>query len=211
VLQRSTSSLRQKRCSSRYLSSSRSDYKPVSQSARSSSGAFPASCTKEQREDFLSACTHVDVFSPNHLELCSLFEDHAAEGFDRDIIERHTTLFSHACACIVVVRAAEHGSPTIEHSNNTVKWLPPFYALDSSEVVDATGAGNAFLGGFMAGWTLKQDAVEASVYGNVAASFAVEQSGLPSLQAVGEQEMWNGVRVVNRLAGYRTRLESLQR
>lgn len=47
------------------------------------------------------------------------------------------------------------------------------------KVVDPTGAGNAFLGGYVAGWLREGHVGQALHCGAVAASFALEQSGLP--------------------------------
>jgi len=48
-------------------------------------------------------------------------------------------------------------------------------------VVDTTGAGNAFCGGFLAGFIQTGDLLTAARYGRVAASFLVEQVGLPAI------------------------------
>ena len=62
----------------------------------------------------------------------------------------------------------------------------------------------------MAGWIQTGDAKEASIWGNVAASFAVEQVGLPQLTRCrewkGDREMWNGRDVEERLVEYRARI-----
>jgi len=52
---------------------------------------------------------------------------------------------------------------------------------------------------------------EASVCGHVAASFAVEQIGLPAWELSGGEETWNGVRVMRRLDGYREKLRLFKR
>jgi sugar/nucleoside kinase (ribokinase family) len=145
------------------------------------------------------------VFSPNHIELAALFEDTQSHVFDREKVERYTRHFAHSTKIgIVLVRCGQHGSLTLTLSGEPF-WLPPFYSSGAKEVVDPTGAGNTFLGGFMAGWERMKDVREASIYGNVAASFAVEQVGLPTLTR-DEGDVWNGVRAVDRLAQYRSRI-----
>jgi hypothetical protein len=87
----------------------------------------------------------------------------------------------------------------------------------SHSVVDPTGGGNAFLGGFSIGLARGQPILEAVAWGSVAASFAIEQVGTPVLtkqeefkeitegqsQEEDEQkkkgELWNGVAVEERL------------
>ena len=46
------------------------------------------------------------------------------------------------------------------------------------EVVDSTGAGDAFVGGFAAGWVkFKGDAIRAARFANAAAALSVTQPG----------------------------------
>ena len=78
--------------------------------------------------------------------------------------------------------------------------MPPYHGLNlhpsvqaadqtCERVKDTTGGGNAFLGGYCLG--LLQDPVldqltvweNAAIYGSVAASFIIEQFGLPTLSA----------------------------
>ncbi len=50
-----------------------------------------------------------------------------------------------------------------------------------TNVIDPTGAGNAYCGGFLAGYVQTSDVLTAARYGAVAASFLVEQAGLPEI------------------------------
>jgi sugar/nucleoside kinase (ribokinase family) len=166
---------------------------------------FPRACTAANRSAFVEACRYVDVFSPNQIELAALFEDTQSHVFDKEKVEGHARHFTHSTKIgIILVRCGQHGSLTLTSSGEPL-WLPPFYSSGAKEVVDPTGAGNTFLGGFMAGWERTKDVREASMYGNVAASFAVEQVGLPTLTR-DEGDVWNGVRAVDRLAQYRSRI-----
>lgn len=71
------------------------------------------------------------------------------------------------------------------------------------EVVDPTGGGNSFLGGFTVAIARGKSLDEAAAWGNVAASFAIEQVGVPVLGQDDEgRETWNGVRVDDRYAAY---------
>lgn len=77
-----------------------------------------------------------------------------------------------------------------------------------------TGAGNAFLGGFCAGLFDNSkilgltDFEAATSYGSVAASFAVEQVGMPkrSYNGCTKKELWNGESAYDRLVEYVKRL-----
>lgn len=92
-------------------------------------------------------------------------------------------------------------------------WSPAFYAQvsDISRVVDPTGAGNAFIGGFATGLQQNMKLDKAAAYGNVAASFALEQIGLPKVKFHGLIETWNGVNVQARLEEYSSRLNDLEK
>ena len=54
------------------------------------------------------------------------------------------------------------------------KWEVPAYP---ARVADPTGAGDAFCGGFLAGFGRTYDPVQATLHGNVSASLKVEGSG----------------------------------
>ena len=72
-----------------------------------------------------------------------------------------------------------------------------------AEVIDPTGGGNAFLGGLAIALARGKTIEEACAWANVAASFAIEQVGVPVLGKDGEgHEVWNGVRVEERLGEY---------
>lgn len=105
----------------------------------------------------------------------------------------------------MLVRAAGHGCLVISRDHEPF-WLPSYYSADSHMVVDATGAGNAFLGAFAIGWQETHSYVEAAIYGQVAASFVIEQVGLPIQFGYGDRETWNSSRVRERLAQYRERV-----
>ena len=72
-------------------------------------------------------------------------------------------------------------------------WLPAVH-IDPSRVVDPTGGGNAFLGGLAVALARGASLEGAAKQGMVAASFAVEQVGMPTLgkDFLG-YDTWNGV------------------
>jgi ribokinase len=59
------------------------------------------------------------------------------------------------------------------------------------EVVDLTGAGDAFCGGFLAGMHLTGDVERAAAFGTVSASFAVEGIGIARLIVATRDEAWD--------------------
>lgn len=84
-----------------------------------------------------------------------------------------------------MIRCAEHGCFVLTASESGVQssWLPAYHSTGSDNVIDTTGAGNAFLGGAAIGYLQHKDFTLAAAYGSVAASFAVETVGLPELGA----------------------------
>jgi sugar/nucleoside kinase (ribokinase family) len=173
----------------------------------------PPHCTSLNHYVHVRASKHVDIFSPNHIELASLFEDHNTtnKSLDRANIEDYARRFHEASSIDsiketkIVVRAGEHGCLVMSRSEGAF-WLPPFYDFASSKVVDPTGAGNTFLGAFAIALQHTASLKEASIYGSVAASFALEQIGLPALASSGGTETWNGTEFLARLVEYRRRL-----
>ena len=163
----------------------------------------------------------VDVFSPNHIELARIvrkevplipnerfFEDLCAPFFisqGNDAVPQG----------LLVVRAGDQGCFVKSHTEQ--KWLPAYHAPQGdigatacvSKVVDTTGAGNAFLGGLAIGLSMvAKDATFAACVGNVAASFAVEQIGVPKLSWSDDgSELWNSEEVSARFQAYRARVD----
>ncbi len=74
---------------------------------------------------------------------------------------------------IVVVKRGEKGQFLFDTAGKKRYEIPAY----PSRMVDLTGAGDVFCGGFLIGYKKTFDPKEAVLYGNVAASFAVEGSG----------------------------------
>jgi len=80
-------------------------------------------------------------------------------------------------ADVLALRMGGRGSLVRDcHTGET--WHVPVVPTD---VVDVTGAGNAYSGGYLIGWAETGDPVRAGCYGAVSASFLIEQFGLPRL------------------------------
>lgn len=91
------------------------------------------------------------------------------------------------------------------------KWIPAFFTREDAaagRVVDPTGGGNMFLGGLGVALARGKTMEEAACWGSIAASFAIEQVGVPELGKDDDgEETWNGDRVQDRLEALQTRLE----
>ncbi|KAM0340177.1 hypothetical protein ACHAPQ_001235 [Fusarium lateritium] len=94
----------------------------------------------------------------------------------------------------------------IEVDPGIEKWVPAYHT-DSSKVVDPTGGGNTFLGGLGVALARGEGIEDAVAWGVVAASFAIEQVGVPTIGRDAEGcEAWNGHNVEARLQEFRGRL-----
>jgi sugar/nucleoside kinase (ribokinase family) len=78
----------------------------------------------------------------------------------------------------VVVKLAAAGSLVVD--DNGVTHVPAF----PSHVVDPTGAGDSFCGGFLAGLRETRDPVRAAQFGTASASFVVEHAEALAVRAV---------------------------
>lgn len=117
------------------------------------------------------------IFSPNQYEVTTMtgIEDPLAQI-------RHLAA---AGAQIIALRLGEQGS-LVHRADRNETWHIPAY---STTVVDACGAGNAYCGGFLVGWLQTNDVRMAGLYGAVAASFLVEQVGLPPANLTRQRQL----------------------
>lgn len=100
----------------------------------------------------------------------------------------------------IVAREEIEVDPGIE------RWIPAYHG-DPANVVDPTGGGNTFLGGLGVALARGESLEDAVIWGAVAASFAIEQVGVPTLGRDADgREAWNGHNVDARLKEFRQRL-----
>lgn len=94
----------------------------------------------------------------------------------------------------------------IEVDPGVEMWVPPYHT-DAEKVVDPTGGGNTFLGGLAVALARGKPVEEACAWASVAASFAIEQVGVPELGVDEEgEETWNCVKVDDRLTEFKNRI-----
>jgi len=75
---------------------------------------------------------------------------------------------------MVALRMGERGSLLAEQGSGRAYFIPP---LPVERIVDQTGAGNAYCGGFVVGWCLQRDLAAAGCYAAAAATFTLETVG----------------------------------
>jgi ribokinase len=124
------------------------------------------------RDDNLSewpaVLAHVDAFFPS--------EDEVRIGGDVSSVLRR--IAGKRLRLVALKRGVQGGELLNLHLGNVTAWTSR-----AGQVVDATGAGDAFVGGFLAGWLEHGDAVRAIEQGIVATSFAIEDWGARGLLA----------------------------
>jgi sugar/nucleoside kinase (ribokinase family) len=110
----------------------------------------------------------VDIFSANQLEAQSLVEV-------EDPLEQALRM-TEAGARVVVIRLGRQGSVILDCKKGEFTRVPAVQV----KALDPVGAGNAYCGAFLAGWSQTKDVKTAGICGAVAASFLVEQVGVPA-------------------------------
>ncbi|OCK81377.1 Ribokinase-like protein [Lepidopterella palustris CBS 459.81] len=178
----------------------------------------PDLCTPQELENCYKALRYVDVVSPNHSELGAFF----GEVVDRDGRVDFRAVEDLAGRWVrsgigfdgegaVVVRAGKHGCYV--RDLHTSIWIPAYHQ-SAEKVVDPTGGGNGFLGGLAVGLIRGGPTAglgnlkEAAIWASIAASFAIEQFGMPILAQGIDGETWNDVKVEERLVEFRKRLDN---
>ncbi len=119
------------------------------------------------RDDVASIVTGLNAFLPSEEEARSLFHSRSM-----DLWEICETLSSYGCE-IIVIKRGERGQ-LLYDSASRKRWEIPAYPV---QTIDPTGAGDAFCGGFLAGFRHTFDPVQAVVHGNISASMVIEGHG----------------------------------
>ncbi|KDR83352.1 hypothetical protein GALMADRAFT_219185 [Galerina marginata CBS 339.88] len=173
---------------------------------------IPDQCVPEELPALKEVLPLISILSPNAEEALSLLSLPLPPT--KDIIEKAADKFldigvGDQKSGWIVIRSGPKGSYLKSRETNGI-WVDAFWtAEDTEKVVDVTGAGNAFLGGFAAGMVLSGDVYQATLYAAVSASFIIEQEGLPSLlRASSLEESWNGDIPLRRLRVLQTRQEN---
>ena len=107
------------------------------------------------------------AFLPSEQELRTLFW-----GKTTDLVEMAQAIAAQNCE-LVVIKCGSQGQLLYDGSSHKC-WQIPAYPV---RVMDPTGAGASFCGGFLAGLHLTNDPLKAALHGNISASLTIEGSG----------------------------------
>lgn len=114
-----------------------------------------------------SIITGLTAFLPSEQKVRALFR-----GRSEDLWEMAEALAAYGCEIIVIKRAVQ--GQFLYDAGAKTRWEIPAYP---SREADPAGAGDAFCGGFLAGYRRTHDPLEAALLGNVSASLTIEGSG----------------------------------
>jgi len=127
----------------------------------------PASMTPAARRELPALLNGVTAFLTSQAELRNLFQ---AET--HDLWEMAAAISLYGCD-YVVIKCGAQGQLLYVVSNKRKLEIPAYPA----RVADPTGVGDAFGGGFMAGFCKNYDPLEGVLHGNISASLKLEGSG----------------------------------
>jgi sugar/nucleoside kinase (ribokinase family) len=129
--------------------------------------------------DVPALLTGLTAFLPSEDEMRSLFQSRT-----NDLWEMAEALSAYGCE-IIVIKCGERGQLLYDAATRNRWEIPPYPARFSNPI----GAGDAFCGGFLAGYRRTYDPLQAVMYGNISASLVVEGNlptyaleALPGLQ-----------------------------
>ncbi len=115
-------------------------------------------------DDIPALLNGITAFLVSEEKIRNLFQGRAS-----DLWEMAEALSSYNCE-IIVIKRGERGQYLYDNASRS-RWDIPAYP---SNIVDPSGAGDAFCGGFLAGYRQSYDPLSAALHGNISASTTVE-------------------------------------
>lgn len=122
---------------------------------------------RENLAAFRAALPLIDIVSPNWLEAQQMYGIHDPADLIRAMLDDG--------ASVAVLRMGEAGSMVGRQGQPQLITVP---VVPVPQIIDQTGAGNTYCGGFLTGWLETHDLITAACRGAVAASFALEVLGV---------------------------------
>jgi sugar/nucleoside kinase (ribokinase family) len=127
---------------------------------------------------------HIDLFLPSDQEVRSLLQGAIAQPDPMQNAFTCARWFAERGPTIVVIKLGSRGALVYERAGDSA-WHVPALPVD---VVDVTGAGDSFCGGFMAEYARSGNMIAAAAHGTVSASFAIQDYGTTRLLEASQQE-----------------------
>jgi hypothetical protein len=117
-------------------------------------------------DDLPKVVKGLTAFLAGEDEMRALFQ-----GRSNDLWEMAEAVAAYGCEFVVIKRGSQ--GQYVYQSAGKQRWTVPAYP---ARVRDLTGAGDAFCGGFLAGYRQYYQPLEAALCGNISASFVIEGS-----------------------------------
>jgi sugar/nucleoside kinase (ribokinase family) len=127
----------------------------------------PEAMTPAARRELPALLNGVTAFLPSEEEIRNLFQAQT-----HDLWEMAEAVSMYGCE-IVVIKRGKNGQLLFDATTKR-RWEIPAYP---ARLEDVTGVGDAFGGGFAAGYCKNYDPLEGVLYGNVSASLKLEGAG----------------------------------
>jgi ribokinase len=124
----------------------------------------------------LAMIKNVNIFLPSKEEVSRLLGHQDCEKACRQ--------FAECGPGLVVVKMGDEGSLIYDSKTDRFHPIPVF----KTKVVDSTGAGDSYSGGFMAMYSRSGNLLKAGLAGAVSASFAIQDFGLTNMFSIGRIE-----------------------
>ncbi|MCC6906142.1 MAG: hypothetical protein IT326_09895 [Anaerolineae bacterium] len=121
------------------------------------------------RHDILSGMAKYPFYAPNEAEMRIMIGERSIPDGLRALADYGPP--------VVGLRRGEKGSVIYDREARTF-WRVPAAPVT---VADVTGGGNAWMGGYIVGWTQRQDIRHAAACASVSAAMVIEQVGPPAI------------------------------
>lgn len=154
---------------------------------------LPSDCVAANYQKLIDLLPLIDIFTPNLNEGCQLLnikEPSDIAGM-KSITESYVDLGASHC----VLRCGAVGCFVASESQSLHL---PSYHQDQTKVLDVTGGGNSFCGGFMIGFYMTNDICIGGICGNISSGCVIERLGMP----LRDDEKWNGLSTKERIKTY---------
>jgi sugar/nucleoside kinase (ribokinase family) len=143
--------------------------------------------------DLPSVVKGLTVFMVSEEKMNNLFQ-----GRSTDLWEMAEAISAYGCELVVIKRKTQGQYLYVQNSHT--RWVIPAYPAN---VINPTGAGDAFCGGFLGGYRTTYDPLEAAIQGNISSSMVIEGDdpfyaldALPGLAQMRAEALKNMVRKI---------------
>lgn len=161
---------------------------------------LPSDCVAANYDKLVDLLPLVDIFTPNLNEGCQLLN--IPEPKDVESMKKVTKSFIDLGTPNCVLRCGPVGCCV---ASTTQCLHLPSYHQDQSMVLDVTGGGNSFCGGFMIGYFMSKDISIGGICGNISSGCVIERLGMP----LRDGDKWNGSTIGARIETYLSKNEDI--